>query len=67
MVGKLDEALKYPDCPIMVKAMLANIYKKNGNYVRALQIWVGIYDLGQTDYRLRSEQEITALRTMTGL
>ncbi|OGS18961.1 MAG: hypothetical protein A3J83_00970 [Elusimicrobia bacterium RIFOXYA2_FULL_40_6] len=67
MVGKLEEALKHPDCPIMVKAMLANLHKKNGNYVRALQIWVGIYDLGQTDYRARSEQEIAVLRTMTGL
>ncbi|OGS27960.1 MAG: hypothetical protein A2297_08140 [Elusimicrobia bacterium RIFOXYB2_FULL_48_7] len=67
MVGKLEEALKYPDCPIMVKAMLANIYKKKGNYVRALKLWLEIYDLGQTDYRERSEEEITELRKMTGL
>lgn len=67
MVGKLEEALKYKDCPIMVKAMLANIYKKKGNYIRALQLWVEIYDLGPTDYQIRAGEEITKLRVMTGM
>ncbi|OGS21719.1 MAG: hypothetical protein A2252_11560 [Elusimicrobia bacterium RIFOXYA2_FULL_39_19] len=67
MVGELEKALKQPDCPVMVKAILANIYRKNENYIRALQIWVEIYDANESEYHEKSEKEIQELRAMTGL
>ncbi|HAX62413.1 MAG TPA: hypothetical protein DCX95_07680, partial [Elusimicrobia bacterium] len=43
MMNKLEEAVKYPDCPFEVKLILGNIYTKYGRYEDAANIWVNIY------------------------
>lgn len=39
VVSLLEEAIKDPECPSMVQNILANIYKRQGNYGRAAEIY----------------------------
>ena len=39
VIALLEEALRYPDCPSMVQNILANIYKRRGNFRRAAEIY----------------------------
>ncbi|MEW6557725.1 MAG: hypothetical protein AB1349_10275 [Elusimicrobiota bacterium] len=44
VITKLEEAVKYPDCPFELKNILGNIYKdKLGEYEKSAKIWVDIY------------------------
>lgn len=44
LIQKLDEAITYPDCPSMLKNVLANLYKKKGRFDRAAQIYLHILE-----------------------
>ena len=65
MVQLLERALAQPDCPLTVKAILANIYSKAGNYRRALEIWREIYESGESEYYEYSQKQINKLQTKT--
>lgn len=39
VIPLLEEAIRYRDCPEVVKIFLANIYKAKGEYVKAIAIW----------------------------
>jgi len=39
VVPLLEEAIRYTDCPEVVKIFLANIYKARGEYEKAIAIW----------------------------
>lgn len=39
VIALLEQALAYPDCPSLLQNILANLHKKNQNYVRAAQIY----------------------------
>lgn len=64
MVATLEKAIKQPTCPTMVKAILANIYKHNGNYTRAIDLWKEILLSKDTSYRVRAEKQIKELNTL---
>ncbi|MFH2070830.1 MAG: tetratricopeptide repeat protein [Elusimicrobiota bacterium] len=65
MVSHLESAVQQPGRPVMVVAILANIYKKTQNYERALALWHDIYNTGDADYREYAAQQIQFLETVT--
>jgi tetratricopeptide (TPR) repeat protein len=40
----LEEAIKDPDCPTMIKNILANMYRQEGNLRRAAEIFINIVE-----------------------
>ena len=69
LIPLLEEAIRYPDCPNLVKSCLANIYKARKNYARALQIWLDILESPNVDatYRNQAREQIEELRGKLGL
>lgn len=62
MVNLLEKVVKEPDCPLMVKAILANIYKKSGEYKKALELWIEIYNFGISEYYQTAEKQIAEIK-----
>lgn len=64
MIALLEDAIRFPDCPTMVKSILANIYEERGNPARSLQIWLDIFEnpRGDSWYRDKAEAKIAELR-----
>jgi hypothetical protein len=50
-----------PDCPNLLRALLANIYKKQNRYGEAIRLWQFIYRTGEPDYMNRAQQQIALL------
>jgi len=67
MTALLETAVRQPECPNMVKAILANIYQKNGKPRDALRLWIEIYDSKDPTYLNRSLSKISELRALAGL
>ncbi|MHB9156031.1 MAG: tetratricopeptide repeat protein [Endomicrobiales bacterium] len=63
MTALLEAAVKQPQCPNMVKAILANIYQKADKAPGALNLWLEIYDSGDPSYREKAVQKIDELKT----
>lgn len=62
MIIYLEKAIKLPDCPTLVKIILANIYEKAGNYKRAIEIWYDILSTATCDSDIqRAKREIEQL------
>jgi tetratricopeptide (TPR) repeat protein len=57
----LETIVQDPECPLMMKALLANIYKKQGDYDKALQLWETIYNAGDPDYQKRAIEQTTEI------
>jgi len=64
MTSMLEMAVTQPECPSMVKAVLANIYQKENKAVPALKLWIEIYDSHDPTYHERSKQKIAELRKL---
>ncbi|MDI6642223.1 MAG: hypothetical protein QME68_07950 [Elusimicrobiota bacterium] len=64
MVLSLEKAVNEKNCPLMVKAILANIYKRFGNYHRAIVLWQEIYNYGMSDYSKFAEKQIRELQKL---
>ncbi len=62
MIVLLEEVVKYPDCPAMMKVILANIYEKQNRYLDCLNIWLGVYESKDESYRFLAEKKIFELR-----
>lgn len=62
MVNLLEKVVKEPDCPLIVKAILANIYKKAGEYEKSLKLWTEIYNFGMSDYYQIAEKQIAEIK-----
>lgn len=62
MVSLLETAVAQPRCPNMVKAILANIYQKDGKHLQALKLWLDIYDSNDPTYRAHAEKKISELK-----
>lgn len=62
MIRMLEEAAGHPDCPSIVKAVLANSYKANKRYGEAIAIWQGLLssEMGR-DYHGHAREEIPRL------
>ena len=53
--------------PVMVKAILANIYKKMGNFGRSFELWREIYATGDKDYTAYAQREMDDIRNKLNL
>jgi hypothetical protein len=62
MRGLLETAVLQPECPNMVKVLLANIYQKESKFAPALKLWLEVYDSGDPAYSRRAAEKITELR-----
>lgn len=69
MINLLEDAITYPDCPTMVKSILAGIYKDRKDYARALRVWLDVLENPRTDvwYRSQAEKQIQELRVKLGI
>lgn len=69
MIVLLEEAIQFPDCPTMIKSVLANIYKERKNYQRALEIWLEVVENEKTDawYKMQAEKQIKELSQKLGV
>lgn len=65
MSGELQKAASHPECPVLIKSILANSYKAQGRYREALAVWLAVLDnpREQADHaRARREAEWLAAR-----
>jgi hypothetical protein len=70
MTSLLEVAVRQPQCPNLVKSILANIYQRQGArsaLAKSLKLWIDIYDSGDKTYTERSTQKITELRAKLGI
>ncbi|HXT01347.1 MAG TPA: hypothetical protein VN915_11775, partial [Elusimicrobiota bacterium] len=55
-----------PRSPVVMKEILANVYKSKGDYEKALAIWDAILDdEGQSSQWPRARQQIAEIRALT--
>ena len=67
MLALLETAVRQPDCPNMMKVILANIYQKEEKLIPALKLWIDIYDSNDPVYRSRSQHKLEELRSILHL
>jgi hypothetical protein len=67
MRGLLETAAVQPECPNMVKVLLANIYQKEAKFMPSLKLWLEVYDSGDLSYRQRSSEKINELGKLVNL
>jgi tetratricopeptide (TPR) repeat protein len=54
----LESFVEQPDCPNLLRSILANIYKKQKRYLEAIRIWTLVYQTGDPLYLSRAKEEI---------
>ncbi len=64
MIDKLKEIVDAGKAPNMVKAILANLYKKYGRYEEALLIWEELLLSGDPEYVERAKKQILQLKKL---
>ncbi|MCS7231281.1 MAG: hypothetical protein RMJ67_04000 [Elusimicrobiota bacterium] len=64
MLNELKEIIQKGKAPNMVKAILANLYKKYGFYKEAILIWEELLDSGDPEYVERAQIQIKELKTL---
>ncbi|OGS35803.1 MAG: hypothetical protein A2293_15530 [Elusimicrobia bacterium RIFOXYB2_FULL_49_7] len=67
MTGVLEKAVRLPECPALVKSILANIYQKDGKPAQSLKLWIDIYESGDTSYHSHAAEKIAELKNIMGL
>ncbi|OGS17648.1 MAG: hypothetical protein A2219_00995 [Elusimicrobia bacterium RIFOXYA2_FULL_50_26] len=67
MTEVLEKAVRLPECPTIVKSILANIYQKDGKLAQSLQLWIDIYESKDTSYHSHAAAKITELRNIIPL
>lgn len=63
----LESFVNDPDCPNLLRSLLANLYKKQKLYAKALGIWLQVYDTGDPTYLDRAKNQIEKLTPMASL
>ncbi len=68
VIALLEEAIKDPECPSMVQNILANIYKREGNYRRAAEIYILMIETSRDpDYVSTARDKLEELRVKHGV
>jgi tetratricopeptide (TPR) repeat protein len=67
MVFILDQAVKQPGCPMILKWILANIYKKNKDYVKAINLFLEISNSDDSMYKDYAEKQILSIKNQSGI
>lgn len=59
MIEKLEEAVAHPDCPAVIKSILANIHSRRGEYLKAVAVWERVLNNDKDlDYWPKARSEI---------
>ena len=61
VIATLEEAIKDPDCPSMIKNILAHIYIKKGNPKRAAEIYVDLLESRDPSYATHAKTQLIRL------
>jgi hypothetical protein len=62
MAQELEASIQHPECPSLVKSILANGYKAHGRTADALRVWkIMLNDPNDELYHAKAEQEIKLL------
>jgi len=62
VIPLLEEAIRYRDCPEVVKIFLANIYKAKGEYGKAMAVWENILATSRNEkVRAMAEDQLKAM------
>ena len=61
LINFLKAFIEEPDCPNLLRSILANIYKKQGRYLEAVSVWMMVYDTGDPTYSQRAASQIAEL------
>jgi tetratricopeptide (TPR) repeat protein len=64
MASSLEEAIRYPECPSIIKAILANYYKEQKEYARAVTVWESVLASDDSAYQNRAEEQISILEEL---
>jgi len=64
MAFSLEEAIRYPDCPQLIKAILANYYKEQKEYAKAITVWESVLASDDSGYQNRAEEQISMLEEL---
>lgn len=63
----LEGMVKDPECPHVLKSILANLYKKTHQYENAIQIWIDLYQSGDPAYSVVALRQIHTLQQLSTL
>jgi tetratricopeptide (TPR) repeat protein len=64
LITYLEAIAKDPESPLILKTILANIYKKQGLFDKAILMWQFIYETGTPDYQSRALYHIQELQQL---
>ncbi|OGS27932.1 MAG: hypothetical protein A2297_08010 [Elusimicrobia bacterium RIFOXYB2_FULL_48_7] len=65
MAALLEEAIQYPDCPSIIKGILANYYKSSREYGKAIDIWENLLTSNDLEYKDRAREQLLILENLT--
>lgn len=63
----LETVIQDPECPLMMKALLANIYKKQRLFDKAIALWEVIYQSGDPLYMERAINQVKDIQRIRRL
>lgn len=63
-VALLEESVKDPECPSMIKSILAGIHRKAGRYGRAAEIYESILDARDKEYAERARKNLEEMMVL---
>jgi hypothetical protein len=64
LIKFLETVASDPESPLLMKALLANIYKKKHHYDDALRLWAIIHDSGDPRYETRAREEFQEIQAL---
>jgi hypothetical protein len=67
MIQMLVKAAQQPNCPNMLKAVLANVLESIQDYKGSLRLWFEIYSSNDPMYTKKAEEKIMMLRGLVGI
>jgi tetratricopeptide (TPR) repeat protein len=64
LIKFLESVANDPNSPLLMRALLANLYKKQRLYDKALQLWEQIYETGDPVYASRAVDQFKEIRRL---
>ena len=65
MARLLEEGIRDPECPLMIKSILANYYKSQRQYAKAIRIWEDVLaDDGGHEYHDTARRQIKLMTSL---
>jgi len=64
LITFLETVVQDPQCPLVMKALLGNIYKKQHEFDKAIALWERVYESGDPNYTNRALHQIEEIQKM---